>query len=143
MAAMENLCNSTQGEPIKAAVAIEKQSTPYRSWRRAGIVVAVLLTALLTLYWWRNGGRDQVVLALQPGFEVRQIDLQQKTMTVTRVNDTYLIACDDLCGSFKVGKSYAMFDRGGILEYRNKGRRISFPVLKEHIDFETPPGGHG
>lgn len=99
--------------------------------------------SFVSIWWWRHGGKESVALALQPGFEVRQIDLQEKTITVTRVNDTYVVGCENSCGMFVAGKTYAMVDRGGVLEYRTQGQRIMLPVLKEHIEFETPPGGHG
>lgn len=93
--------------------------------------------------WWRHGGREQMVLALQPDFTVVQVDRTENTMTVSRTNESYVVNCESVCDQFTVGQKYSMMDRGQALEFIRKGQKIELPILKEHVDFETPPGGHG
>jgi hypothetical protein len=120
------------------AMAGKRRTVP---WAVVGL--GSLALAAGVVYWWRGGGREQVLLALQPDFRVTQIDQQKKTMIVARVQETLLVSCDNWCDMFIVGKSYPMLDRGGVLEFRKKRQRIELPVLQEHVEFEMPPGGHG
>jgi hypothetical protein len=114
-----------------------------RAPRSLALCLVVVALALEIVHWWRNGGREQLLLALQPDFTVTQIDHQAKVMTLSRVRESLIVSCDRWCDVFTVGKRYPMFDRGGILEYRRSGQKIKLPVVQEHVDFETSPGGHG
>jgi hypothetical protein len=105
-------------------------------------LVAVALV-LEVAHWWLNGGHEQVLVALQPDFRVIGIDHQAKTMTLSRAQESFTVSCEDSCDLFRLNRKYSMFERGGILEYSRHGKRIKLQVLQEHVDFETPPGGHG
>lgn len=98
---------------------------------------------LMGVYWWRNGGREQVLLALQPDFTITQIDRAGRTMILSRVQESFIVSCGNQCDLFSVGKSYSMLHHGGVLEFRKSGEKIRLPILQEHVDFETSPGGHG
>ena len=124
--------------------AIAKHSVTRRQRALAwGSLVTVVAAVVGIGYWWRQGGREQVVLALQPDFTVAQIDRIENTMTVSRTNESYVVNCHNVCDLFVVGKKYSMMDRGQALEFIRHGQKIELPILKEHVDFETPPGGHG
>jgi hypothetical protein len=95
------------------------------------------------MLWWFGGGREQLLLSLQPPFQVIGIDRNANTMTLHRMNQTYVVDCAGNCDSFVVGQTYRMLDRGGILEFRLHGQQIRLRVTQVHVDFDTVPGGHG
>lgn len=94
-------------------------------------------------HWWLNGGHEQVVLALQPDFRVIGVDHQTKTMTLSRAHESFVVNCNDSCDLFRLDRKYPMFVRGSMLEYSRGSKKIKLQVMQEHVDFETPPGGHG
>jgi hypothetical protein len=126
------------------ATAKQQSLAPKRRGVRWGVpcLIGFVLVAGI-VYWWRNGGRAQLLLALQPDFMVTQIDRQDRTMTLARTNEAYVVSCGNTCDLFMVGKGYSMLDRGDALEWRRKRQKIELPILQEHVDFEIPPGGHG
>ncbi len=83
------------------------------------------------------------MLALQPGFAVIKVDQATKTMLITRTNETYLVSCDNACDLFTVGKTYTMRERAGAFEVVRKEQKVQLKILREHIEFDTAPGGHG
>ena len=107
------------------------------------LCLAVMALAVEIIHWWQNGGQEQLLLVLQPNFTVTQVDSQAKTVTLSRVQESWIANCDRWCDVFAVGKKYPMFNRGSLLEYRRNGQKITLPVLREHVNFGTPPGGHG
>jgi hypothetical protein len=128
------------------SVGTATQAAPRRKPHASRTLVLCLVVVALVLeilHWWLNGGQEQVLLALQPDFTVINIDHQAKTMTLSRAQEGFIVSCDDSCDVFKLGKKYPMFERGPMLEYRRSGKKIKLPVLQEHVDFQTPPGGHG
>jgi len=131
--------------PNVTAPAIQKGKTAKpgkarRLWWILGLLALVIVGAFIA---WRNGGREAMLLALQPGFQVMKVDQAAQTMLVTRLNETYLVRCAQSCDLFDVGKTYKMRMQAGGLEVVRKGQRLALPILEEHIEFETPPGGHG
>jgi hypothetical protein len=94
-------------------------------------------------YWLRSGGWNEAMGLLQPGFTVTEIDQQQKTMTLSRVREGFVVSCGNRCDLFEVGKSYTMQQRAAVLEFTRKAEKIELPILREHVDLETAPGGHG
>ncbi len=112
--------------------------------KRGWLLVAFgALAIVVLLLWWHRGGRDQLVLALQPQFQVIQIDTIKNTMTLHRLNQTYVVNCAMDCQNFSAGKSYSMLDRGGILQFKLNGRMVLLRIVQEHIDFDTVTGGRG
>ena len=93
--------------------------------------------------YWRNGGREQVILFLQADFRVTQIDPQNGTMTLTRPGETVMVRCAAVCDLFRVGRKYSMMNRGGVLECKARHRKIEMPIIEQHLEFEKPPGGQG
>jgi len=93
--------------------------------------------------WLRAGGWSQVTLVQQPGVTVTAINREAKTLTLSRVRESFAVSCESRCDLFEVGKRYSMGQREGFLEFTRKAEKIELPILREHYDFETPPGGHG
>lgn len=122
-----------------------KQKTPsQRRTHRWGIFCVVFLILVAGIaYWWRNGGREQVILFLQADFRVTNIDEPHETMTVTRPGETVVVSCSGVCDFFRVGKKYSMMNRGGALEFKSRKRTLELPILEQHLEFEKPPGGQG
>jgi len=116
--------------------------------RRVPLVASISLVALiflsLVLYAaWFSGGKERMLLLLQPGFTVTAIDREAKTLVLSRVQESFVVNCGQRCDLFEVGKRYSLRQHKGILELTRKGEKIELPILREHFDFETPPGGHG
>jgi hypothetical protein len=111
-----------------------------KSW-----ILVLLATGALALgvFWWLRGGREQLLLTLQPKFQVTGIDATTATMTLRRMNQTYVVDCAKTCADFTTGNSYPMLDRGGIIEFRKSGNTRRMRVLQVHIDFDTVTGGRG
>jgi hypothetical protein len=126
------------------AIATKQSRAPnHRRMLWGMLCVLALGLAAGIVFWWRNGGREQILLALQPDFTVTQIDPKAATMTVARANEAYVVRCGEACELFRVGNRYSLLDRGDALEFRIKRQKIALPILQEHVDFQTPPGGHG
>ncbi|HXY13749.1 MAG TPA: hypothetical protein VEI26_04535 [Terriglobales bacterium] len=115
--------------------------------RRTKAVALLSLAAfafiLITVDVWQNGGRERLLVLLQPQFTVTQIDPSARTMTLSRVEEKFTVSCGDWCGSFAVGRSYSMRKRGPVLDFTINGKKIELPIVQEHFDLETPPAGHG
>lgn len=94
-------------------------------------------------YWWQHGGRDRVLLALQPDFQVAQVDPRKGTLTLRRLNETYIVRCGDDCITFQPGRHYSMTNRGGVLEYTSRHRKIALPIIEQQVNFDMMPGGRG
>ena len=94
-------------------------------------------------YWWRNGGREQLILFLQADFRVTQIDPQKGTMTLARPGEILIVSCDGVCDSFRIGKKYSMRNQGGVLEFQSAKRKLELPIIEQHLEFEKLPGGQG
>lgn len=122
------------------------QSTS-QSKRRIPLFTTVCLAGLILLsailYVWFHGGKERMLLLLQPGFMVMAIDRQAQTLSLSRVQENFVVSCGDRCDLFEVGKRYSMLRRGASLEFTREGERMKLPILREHFDFATPPGGHG
>ena len=116
-----------------SSVGTAMQPAPPRKRRSPRALVLSLVVVALVLevvHWWRNGGQDQFLLALQPHFTVTQVDSNAKTMTLSRVQESLVVSCDGRCEIFRVGKKYPMSHRGNVLEYRRGGQNIELPVLR-------------
>jgi len=109
----------------------------------AGLSLAGLIFLSVGLHAWFHGGKERMLLLLQPGFTVTGIDRLAQTLTLSRVQENLVVSCGTRCDFFEVGKRYSMLRRGGALEFTTKGEKVLLPILREHFDFETPPGGHG
>jgi hypothetical protein len=109
----------------------------------AGASLAVLIFLSVSLFAWFHGGRERMLLLLQPAFTATAIDPQAQTLTLRRAQESFVVSCGHQCGFFAVGKRYTMHQRAGALEFTGKSEKITLPILREHYDFETPPGGHG
>ncbi|MBV8051468.1 MAG: hypothetical protein JOZ80_09785 [Acidobacteriaceae bacterium] len=118
-----------------------------RSQRRIRIVASVTLAGLIVLsailYSWFGGGRERLLLLLQPGFTVTAIDREAQTLKLSRIQESFVVSCGNHCDAFEIGKRYSMTHRGAALELTRRGEKIVLPILREHYEFETPPGGHG
>lgn len=109
----------------------------------AGVSVAALIFLFVGVYGLFYGGKERLLLLLQPGFTVTGIDRDAKTLTLSRVQEGFVVSCGTRCDLFEAGKRYSMRRRDGALEFTTKGEKILLPILREHFDFETAPGGHG
>lgn len=126
---------------IRERSASGQSKTRVRWW--IFVLIALFATVAGISYWWGSGGREELFLALQPGFQVVKIDSANKTMVITRMNESYLVSCEGSCDLFTIGKTYTIRERAGVFEVLRKRQRIQLPILREHIEFETAPGGHG
>jgi hypothetical protein len=123
-----------------------KQVAPQRNRRiptRVTLCLGALVLAGLTTYFFRSNWRKEIVLLLQPDFTVTKIDGEAKTLTLSRAQESLIVSCGDSCGLFRVGKSYGMLNRGSVAQFRIGGQKVELPILQQHFEFETPPGGHG
>jgi hypothetical protein len=122
-----------------------KQKTPsMRGAHRWGIFcVFFLILAAGIAYWWHNGGREKIILFLQDDFRVTNIDQPNRTMRLTRPGEIVIVSCDGACDFFRVGEKYSMMNRGGVLEFKSRKRRLELPILEQHLEFEKPPGVQG
>jgi hypothetical protein len=107
------------------------------------LLVTGLILAVGVLLWWRNGGREEIILFLQGDFRVTKINQQDKTMTLTRRRETLIVNCASVCGLFRVGKKYSMMNRGGVLEFKSGKGKLELPIIEQHLEFEKLPGGQG
>lgn len=109
----------------------------------AGLSLAGLIFLSVGVHAWFHGGKERMLLLLQPDFTVMGMDRQAQTLSLSRVQENFVVSCGDRCNLFEVGKHYSMLRRRDSLEFTRKGERMKLPILREHFDFATPPGGHG
>lgn len=123
------------------ALATATRPAGQRRYRSFTLLCVVALVAIS--FWLGAGGWTRVILLAQPGFTVTAIDREAQTLTLSRVQETFVVSCKNRCDLFKLGKRYSMRQRGGALEFTKEGEKIEMPIVREHFDFETPTGGHG
>jgi hypothetical protein len=111
-----------------------------KHWRLYLSMMGLILVALA--YWWTHGGEYDLLVALQPEFQVSQIDRKTGTMTIGNASEAFLVRCADTCNAFEIGGKYSMLYRGTVMEYRRGGRTFQFPILQQHVNFDVV-GGHG
>ncbi len=105
--------------------------------------MVIAAAIVLAIPRFRSEARYRIELLLQPSFEAKSVDLPNKTMTLQRMNETYVVRCGEDCDRFRAGRKYGMVNRGGLLEVRQGGRKIEMPIIHQHIDFNTVTGGKG
>ena len=108
--------------------------------RRVACWAAIIVLASVCA-WLPLEHSCDVTLWLQPGFLV--VEVRSPTVILQQANHRYTVQCGERCGVFVKAKKYQMRKRGGVLEYRIKGKTIGFPILEEQIFFPTQPGGLG
>lgn len=121
----------------------QKPSSQRRTHRWAIFCLVFLILAAGITYWWRDGGRERVILFLQADFRVTNIDQVNGTMTLTRPGETVIVSCAGACDLFRIGKKYSLMNRGGVLEFKSAKRKVELPILEQHVEFEKLPGGQG
>jgi hypothetical protein len=113
--------------------------------RRNTLVLLCALAALgiVFAYKWRKEIRDELLLLLQPGYRVLEVNSADGLMTVEGVSEDFVVRCQDLCRSFVVGGKYPMLYRGDSLEFRHKGAFREFEIVEIRVKPPTVPGGMG
>lgn len=105
------------------------------------VLCALVALAVVCVYRWRKGLRDELLLALQPRYRVLQIDPVGGLMTVEGVNEGFVVRCQDLCHSFMLGGRYAMLYRGNALEIRHQGAVRELEIVEIRVKPPALPGG--
>jgi hypothetical protein len=119
----------------EAAAVVERRTIRRKLW--LGVAALLALAALVVV-----GQRGRIAAWLEPGFQVAEIGAAEKTMSLQRANHTYLVGCAEICGNFRIGKTYQMKIVGGELRYHSSGQEISLPIIEEQVGFTTT-GGRG
>jgi len=107
------------------------------------LLCALIMLGLALVFLWSDDLHDELILLLQPPYRVTQVDAKGGTMTVEGVNEAFVVRCHDQCGSFTVGRKYAMLYHGSTLEFRSKGTKLAFEITEIHVKPPAVPGGMG
>lgn len=86
--------------------------------------------------------REIFVQALQPDYEVLDVDVHTKSMLMQKANHRYLVRCAEDCLQFSVGKRYRLRAIVNGLEFSGSDRTIVLPILQEDVTFAAE-GGKG
>lgn len=130
---------STSVQPAKEAES--KSSSASRSALIWIVITASIAAVVVFSIAGSSAGKEFLRQRVHP-FRVISVNADTKTMTVVHGNQSYVIRCEERCGSFKPATDYPMQEKGWYLELRHGGETLNFPILEEQTTFDTL-GGHG
>jgi hypothetical protein len=106
------------------------------------LLCALAVFGIIFAYRWKYI-RDELLLIVQPRYRVTQISPADGLMRVEGINESFVVRCHDLCGSFVAGRKYPMLYRGATLEFRLKGAIRELEIVEIQVKPPTLPGGMG